>query len=265
MILSLVQEYMPFFRKVCSQLIATLSGFKRPRLFVQGLIRYMVKRYRIELSEFEVPTGGFQTYRDFHARKLKKNAREIDSRASLIFPSDGLVLETGIMRQGVLTQVKGIQYTFDELLNVSGQPIDAREFEGGAFLNLYLPIESYHLWHSPMEGRLVQSKYIHGTFLSLDMQAIYRTKKIFTRNERLVQKIENQGRKVIVVAVGGIAATNIYSVFPVSNDQNICLQRGEQMGGFYLGSSIVLIANKGTPFLPFNFHQKVRLGEPLSL
>jgi phosphatidylserine decarboxylase len=225
----------------------------------------MIRKYQIELSEFAVPTSGFQNYRDFHARQFKENARKIDPLASLIFPSDGIVLDSGTVNQGILTQVKGIQYSFDELLNVSGFPVDPAEFEGGSFLNLYLPIESYHRWHSPMDGFLVQSKYIHGTFLSLDMRAMHRTKKIYTRNERLIQRIQNEKQAMLLVAVGGIAATNVFSFYPIADAQKIALCRGQEMGGFYLGSSMVLISQKTIPLTSFTPGQKVRLGESLAL
>jgi phosphatidylserine decarboxylase len=250
-------------RLALSALIELGARQERPRWLVQRFIGAWVSRFDIDLGECEVPEGGFRTYREFHARALRPEARPIDSASPVVFPADGFVLDHGRISGGRLTQVKGIEYGLGDLVN-SAPPIFALDgYEGGTYVNLYLPLESCHRWYAPLDGAVVREKRLPGDRLSLDMRSLAVNPGIYARNERLVQELAGEAGKMMLVAVGGIAATNIFSVRPPDSPRPRPCVRGEELGGFYLGSSIVILLPQGLATVPLAGRQPVKMGQAL--
>jgi phosphatidylserine decarboxylase len=254
------------FRLALSALIEVGARQGRPRWLVRRFIGAWVSRFDIDLGECVVPEGGFRTYREFHARGLRPEARPIDSASRVVFPADGFVLDHGRISEGRLTQVKGVEYGLSELVNAVSPalPVFALDgYEGGTYVNLYLPLESCHRWYAPLDGAVVREKRLPGDRLSLDLRSLAVNPGIYARNERLVQELEGEAGKMMLVAVGGIAATNIFSVRPPDAPGPWPCARGEELGGFYLGSSIVILLPRGMAAVPLAGRQPVKMGQAL--
>lgn len=253
-----------FFRFALSRLIEIGGRRKRPRWVVQRVIGSWVSRCGIDLGEFEVPEGGFPTFCDFHGRALRQGARQVDTGSAVVFPADGFVLDHGTIRDGRLTQVKGIDYSMEKLVNETPPRFDLQAFEGGTFVNLYLPMESCHRWYSPLDGELRREKRLPGDRFSLDMRSLASNPSIYASNERLVQELSGPAGELLLVAVGGIAATNVYSTRPPDAPGPVPYAKGQELGGFYLGSSIVILLPRDMAAVALAAHQPIKMGQPLS-
>ncbi len=246
-----------------SRVIAELARVERPRVLVQAFIRAYARWHGIDLQEFVPPSPSpfYASFRDFHARAHKPGARPIDVASRAVFPADGFVLAAGVIRAGRVGQVKGIDYDLATLLGPGGET-QASRLEGGRFVNVYLPVPDCHRLCAPIDCVLRRETYLRGDCLSLGLRSLARRRDVFVTNERLVQELASPDLDVVLVAVGGIAATNITSTRPRDVAQPH-YRKGDELGAFWLGSTIVVLLPPGIAVVPLVRGQHVRLGEPL--
>jgi len=245
-----------------SKLVERLGRVERPRWAVRAYLHRWVRKHGIDLDDFEVPEGGYRNFRDFHARPLKAGAREIDRESRVVFPADGFILHHGPIEDGRIGQVKGVDYSLRSLLEVT-EPGELDHERYRYFVNLYLPMESCHRWYAPIDGRLCREKAIRGEKFSLDLVSMAQHAGIYAKNERVVQELRNGETSLLLVAVGGIAATNIFRSHAKAPDEEVPVTRGTELGGFFLGSSLILLLPEGCEPVPLVSGETVRMGSPL--
>ena len=244
------------------------------------VIKWFVRRYRVKMGEAANPDiASYATFNDFFTRALKADARPLAS-ADFISPVDGKISQLGAIKNGRILQAKGRDYSTLEL--VAGDVPLASHFENGLFSCLYLSPKDYHRIHMPCDGRLKTMAYVPGDLFSVNPTTAQNIPNLFARNERLVCEFtsETYGRFAIVLVgatiVGSMSTTWHGVVNPPRTgkvqtwdyaDIEITLNQGEEMGRFLLGSTVVLLFEKGT--LTFNDKWKagrnIQLGDAMCL
>lgn len=240
------------------------------------LIRWFVGRYAVDMSEAaDANVSSYPTFNDFFSRPLKAGARPI-AVADFVCPVDGAISQFGAIDDHHLLQAKGHRFTTTEL--VGGDDALAALFRHGSFANLYLSPRDYHRLHMPCDGTLTRMIYVPGTLFSVNPVTARGVPGLFARNERVVCVFESpeHGPFVMVLVgatiVGSMATvwhgvvnpkrTNRPSEWTYS-DGEVVLRKGEEMGRFLLGSTIVMLFRRGT--IAFNPEwapeRPVRLGE----
>ena len=242
------------------------------------VIRWFVRKYRVDMSEAAQPNvAAYATFNDFFTRALKPGARPL-ADAGLICPVDGAISQFGAIERDQIVQAKGHRYSTSAL--VGGDSALAARFNNGSFATLYLSPRDYHRIHMPCDGRLLRMTHVPGTLFSVNPVTARGVPGLFARNERVVCVFDS-ARGVFVLAlvgatiVGGMATVwhgvvNAPRVARVRewhyDDRNIFLEKGEEMGRFLLGSTVVLLFPEGE--LRFNPEWKeekaVRLGEAMA-
>ena len=244
-----------------------------------AMIRSFVRRYGVDMSEALNPDiASYTTFNDFFTRALKPGARPL-ANADLICPVDGAISQFGAMDRNQIMQAKGHHYLTTEL--VGGDEALASEFDHGSFATLYLSPKDYHRVHMPCEGRLMRMIHIPGDLFSVNPTTARGVPGLFARNERVVCVFETPTRGPFVLVLVG--ATIVGSVGTVWHgivtpprwrearqwdygDQSIVLRKGDEMGRFQLGSTVVLLFRKGE--LTFNPEwapaRPIRLGEMMA-
>ena len=240
------------------------------------LIRWFVRKYGVDMSEAENPDiASYNSFNDFFTRPLKAGARPL-AAADFICPVDGAISQVGAIDDEHIVQAKGHRFTTTEL--VGGDAALAAEFRHGSFANLYLSPRDYHRLHMPCDGTLTRMIYVPGALFSVNPVTARGVPKLFARNERVVCMFESPEygpfAMVLVGAtiVGSIATAWHGVVNPKRTgkmsewtyaDQAIALKKGEEMGRFLLGSTIVMLFRQGA--ITFNPdwapERAVRLGE----
>lgn len=261
------------------QLITTIAG-KLANLACPSLtpkvIAWFVKRYQVNMQEAANPDiNSYKTFNDFFTRLLKENARPI-ADADFICPVDGAISQLGPINQDQIFQAKGHDYSTTTLL--AGNQSLASHFDNGSFACLYLSPKDYHRIHMPCDGRLMSMTYVPGDLFSVNPTTAANVPNLFARNERVVCEFisETHGTFVMVLVgatiVGSMATTWHGIINPPRSksvrtwsysDQDITIRQGEEMGKFLLGSTVVMLFEKGK--LVFNHDwkptQQVKLGE----
>jgi phosphatidylserine decarboxylase len=241
-------------------------------------IRWFVARYGVDMAEAADPDpAAYETFNAFFTRALKPRARPL-ATAELLCPVDGAISQFGAIDGGYLVQAKGHRYTAAAL--VGGDAALATPFLGGHFATLYLSPKDYHRIHMPCAGRLRRMIHVPGALFSVNPTTARGVPGLFARNERVVCVFDGERGPFVLVLVGativGSMATAWHGVVnpprPGSlrawsyEDRAIHLARGEEMGRFLLGSTVVLLFPPG----PLRFNpdwapaRPIRMGEAMA-
>ena len=221
------------------------------------LIAWFAGRYEVGLQEAE--HGRLENYaslNEFFTRRLKPGARPIagDER-TLISPVDGFLTQFGSASGGEMIQAKGLNYRLESLL---GEPTErVAALMSGAYATLYLAPHQYHRVHLPLAGALRRTRYIPGKRYSVDARTAAIVPGLFCRNERVVCWFETTAGPMAVVFVGALNVSSISTAWlgeiasgsgrvweaaePSGRGSSRGFRRGEEIGQFNLGSTVVLV------------------------
>ncbi len=215
---------------------------------------WYINHFNIDLSEF-APLESYKSLNELFTRKLIA-ARTLDD--GFISPSDGVCLYSGDGDGALAYSIKGHSYNALELLDRSA---DIGELDGGfSYFNIYLSPKDYHHYHAPTDLQILSAQYIPGELNSVAPKWLAKIANLYSKNERVIIKARLKNSKIIwLVYVGALNVGKMGFDFEPrikTNAQNggalydyknapINIQKGEHMGNFELGSTIVIIAQNG--------------------
>ncbi|MED3553910.1 archaetidylserine decarboxylase [Cytobacillus praedii] len=241
--------------KWSSKLIGSFTKTRASR----WLISWYSRAYGIHTEDAEKPLKAYQSLNEFFIRRLKDGIRPIDqNNAALVSPVDATITGIGRVDEKSIINVKGQNYTTDELL---GSAPTFNRYRGGFFIVLYLSPANYHRVHSPVTGTIIAKNHILGRAYPVNEFGLKHMNKVLSHNERLITYMRHQYGDLSIVKVG---AMNVSSI-KYTNSLAIHLNKGDELAYFEFGSTVVLLVENGA----FEFLQKlclgtqVRVGEPL--
>lgn len=220
---------------------------------LRPLLRTYVRTYGVDLQEAADPLEAFASFNAFFTRRLKPGVRPLPADEGVVVsPSDSLLTSVGpIPPDGRLEQVKGRTYTIDDLL---GAPEEGARFRGGVHATLYLSPSMYHRVHSPVDARVRAWSYIPGRLFPVNAFSVRAIPGLFVRNERLAVFLDTDAfGPVALVMVGAANVGRMTLAFaPLVTNTGapagvrvpasvIRLRRGDELGAFNLGSTVVLL------------------------
>jgi len=221
-------------------------------------IRLFIRHFNVDMSEAEAANAeDYADFNSFFTRALKPDARAFpDDLQAITSPVDGRVSQAGDIRAGRLIQAKGRDYSLTTLLGDNQQ--HAADFENGKFATLYLSPRDYHRIHMPCQGQLLETTYVPGRLFSVAPHTTRAIPDLFTRNERLVTCFDTPAGSMALIMVGAIFVSCMETVwgglvnpsmgmrlqrrrFGPGDSPAVNLQRGEEMGVFNMGSTVILL------------------------
>ena len=242
------------------------------------LIAWFVKRYGVNMNEAANPDlASYTSFNDFFTRALRPGVRPLTSSA-FVCPVDGAISQFGTIQADQIFQAKGHAYSTTAL--VGGDAALASEFQDGSFATLYLSPRDYHRIHMPCAGRLRSMVYVPGDLFSVNPKTARGVPGLFARNERVVCVFDTDFGALVMALVGATVVGSMATVWHgVVNpprlpqvtewhydESNITLLRGEELGRFLLGSTVVMLFPKGA--LDWNAKWQaalpVRMGEAMA-
>jgi phosphatidylserine decarboxylase len=220
-------------------------------------IRIYTQLHTVNMAEAEITDKyGYESLNAFFTRALKTESRPLDSDDdNWICPVDGAVSQAGAIENGRIFQAKGHDYSLLELLG--GDEAQAEIFDNGNFATLYLSPRDYHRIHMPVDAELKTMTYIPGRLFSVAAYTVKAIPRLFARNERVVCQFETRHGAMAMVLVGAInvsATETIWHGLVTTNGGRmkqfdyaageVTLKRGDEMGRFNLGSTVILITTE---------------------
>lgn len=237
-----------------SRLVGFAAALERPAGLKNALVRRFIAHFGVDMNEAREPDPrAYVSFNEFFTRPLRPGSRPL-AEADLLCPVDGTLSQFGAIEDGRIVQAKGHRFSAAELLGDSDR---AAAFDGGAFATLYLAPRDYHRVHMPLGGRLLDTTYIPGRLFSVNPGTVRCIPRLFARNERLVCRFETAVGTVAVILVGAMIVAGIQTVWAgrvcptrqrrvSARDYSaapapVALERGEEMGRFLLGSTVVVV------------------------
>jgi len=223
------------------------------------LIRNFVRLYRVNLAEVEHPEPeAWEHMNAFFTRPLRAGARPVAPGVrTVVSPSDGTLEHVGYADAGQLLQAKRFRYRTADFLAL--EPAEAEPFDGGATATVYLAPHDYHRVHLPLAGRVTGTVYVPGRRWAVNRRTVRTVPGLFAANERVIVWCENDGGRFAVVLVGALNVASISlawsgEVPPAGQvvrtsltraDRALNLPAGGLLGHFNLGSTVVIVAERG--------------------
>ena len=236
-----------------SRLVGRLAQLERPVWLKNALINAFMARYEIDLTDASCRSGeDFPHFNAFFTRSLRDGARPL-ADAQWCHPADGVLSQRGDVASSELVQAKGRTYSVEALL--AGTGAEAERYERGCFATTYLSPRDYHRVHMPIAGRLVRTRYVPGDLFSVNAATVDRVDGLLARNERLVCFFETDRGGIVLVLVGAMIVAGIATVWggrevpgtgairehTWSEESAPVLDAGQEMGRFFLGSTVVMV------------------------
>ncbi|WP_226001785.1 archaetidylserine decarboxylase [Paenibacillus sp. BJ-4] len=242
-------------RKWVCRIVGSFAQSGASRLFIPTFIR----TYQIQTHEAEQEWKAYRSLNAYFTRKLKAGMRPIDTNAEVMTsPVDARITFTGPITTGTLLNVKGQDYTLNELLNRS--PRLEKYTHGYAFV-LYLSPTDYHRIHAPVSGTLVEKEHLRGKVYPVNDFGLQHMRGVLSRNERQITYIAHEYGEVAIVKVG---AMNVSSI-KYTDDQAVSWKKGDDLAYFEFGSTVVLLTENGTfePDPALKLGDVVKMGQRL--
>lgn len=263
-----------------SRSLGRIADIPIPRALRRSVLGTAARVLGINLSEAELPLAEYSSLNALFVRRLRPGVRPVhEDAATYVAPVDGIVGRHGRVERDRLLQAKGRDYSAAALLD---DEAEARRFEGGAFVTIYLSPRHYHRIHSPCAGVIAKARYVPGALLPVNEPGVMHLPDLFPRSERVICHIDGPLGRTAIVAVGAYNVGRISTAFDaewagpggsVANrggaaetrlyDPPRPVRQGAEIMAFHLGSTIVALCEPGlTSVLP-QPGTEVRLGDVL--
>jgi len=242
------------------------------------VIEGFISRYKVNMSEavHEDPAH-YKSFNEFFTRPLKEGVRPLAS-STWVCPVDGAISQCGAIELDQIFQAKGHQYSTRAL--VGGDAALASQFQNGQFATLYLSPRDYHRIHMPIAGKLLRMIHVPGDLFSVNPTTARGVPGLFARNERVVCEFETAQGPMVLVLVGATIVGSMATVWHGQvnpprpgivrewhyDTQNVLLQKGEEMGRFLLGSTVVMLFQQNSIAFPTDWlsTRPLQMGEAMS-
>ena len=245
------------------------------------VIKVFAKKYNVDMSEAKKENfSDYESFNQFFIRELKDNARKINENpTALCLPADGRVSQIGHIDDERLLQAKGHFFSLSDLL--AGDEELVNTFKNGEFAKIYLSPRDYHRVHMPCDATLRKMIYVPGDLFSVNPFLAEHVPNLFARNERVICVFDTAFGLMVQILVGATITASMSTVWAgvinpprtgevkvwtYQGDNAIKLTKGQEMGAFQLGSTVINLfpANSVTLAEHLEVDVPVRMGEILA-
>jgi len=234
-----------------------------------------VKFLGLDMSEFKNPNE-YKSLNALFTRALEK-PRVIDtSNDNFISPADSLISECGTLQNDTLMQIKGMEYNVDELLTYHCSSNINRVIDG-EYMNFYLSPKDYHRYHAPTDCQITKLIHVPGKLYPVNFKYLKKELGLFVQNERVIVECLKEGKLFYMVFVGALNVGEMVFDFEpkvetnkkpdeivVYEYENLYIKKGECLGYFKMGSTVVMIWEKNFVNMDNLTKQKVSYGTIIS-
>jgi phosphatidylserine decarboxylase len=239
--------------------LGNLTEARIPLPLLRPVLALYSRAYDVALDEAVVPSGGFRSFNEFFTRQLRAGIHSIDADpTTVVSPADGRLDDAGPIARDQRFTVKGQTYDASTLLD---DPEAARAYEGGHYFIVYLSPRDYHRVHSPVAGRVREVRHIPGDLFPVNEMGVRTVPGLFARNERVAVHVDTALGPAAVVFVGAFVVGKITltidapprpalggrsAVRGFPGGSGPTLVKGEELGAFQLGSTVVVLLGPAT-------------------
>ncbi|HIP30536.1 MAG TPA: phosphatidylserine decarboxylase [Sulfurospirillum arcachonense] len=225
---------------------------------VQSIVnKTYVKLMKVDLSDY-ASVGEYSSLNALFTR-APINARKFESNENeFISPCDAFISECGDITEQKALQIKGHSYRVRNLLGDYVLKSEKDRLVDGKYLNFYLSPKDYHRYHVPFDMRVKKAIHIPGKLYPVNFTWLRKIPELFVENERVILECYTKDEKLFyMVFVGALNVGKMQFIFDhniqtnvkTSMEQlymyeNLWLKKGDELGRFEMGSTIVMFFEK---------------------
>jgi phosphatidylserine decarboxylase len=234
-----------------------------------------VKLMGLNMSEFK-NSKYYKSLNDLFTRELIIK-REIDETSNVIIsPTDSLITQCGQIQEDIALQIKGMEYSVEELLTYYCSS-NFEKIKNGSFMNFYLSPKDYHRYHAPCDFKLLKLIHVPGKLYPVNLKYLKKEFELFVQNERVILECVANEKIFYMVFVGALNVGQMVFEFEnrvetntnakemkVYTYENIEISKGECLGYFKMGSTVVMLWENQMVELEDLINKNVRFGEKIA-
>lgn len=258
-----------------SQYFGKFAKKEFPSFFQEIINASYVKLMKLNMSEFK-NAKHYKSLNALFTRELVIK-REIDENKDVVIsPSDSLITECGKLQNDTALQIKGMAYSVEELLTYYCTS-NFEKIKDGSFMNFYLSPKDYHRYHAPSDFKLKKLIHVPGKLYPVNLKYLNKEFELFVQNERVILECEHNEKIFYMVFVGALNVGQMVFEFEdrvetnrdakemkVYEYDNIEIAKGDCLGYFKMGSTVVMIWEKDFIELENLLNTDVKFGQKIA-
>ena len=234
-----------------------------------------VRLMGLNMSEFK-HSRYYKSLNDLFTRELIIKRVIDENKNVIISPTDSLITQCGEIKNDIALQIKGMQYSVEELLTYYCSS-NFEKVKDGSFMNFYLSPKDYHRYHAPCDFKLLKLIHVPGKLYPVNLKYLNKEFELFVQNERVILECETNGKIFYMVFVGALNVGQMVFEFEdrvetntnakemkVYTYENIEITKGEYLGYFKMGSTVVMLWEKEMVELQDLLDKNVRFGQKIA-
>ncbi len=244
--------------------------------FIQKLINNAyVKFLGLNMSEFR-NAKFYRSLNDLFIRELAIVRVINEDKNSFISPTDSLITQCGKLENDLLLQIKGMQYSVEEMLTYHCSD-NFDKINDAEYMNFYLSPKDYHRYHAPIDFKINKLIHVPGKLYPVNLKYLNKQIDLFVENERVILECIHNNRLFYMVFVGALnvgqmvftfenrVETNSYTKeIKVYEYEDLEVKKGDCLGYFKMGSTVVMVWEKDFVRLEPLFNKSVRFGQEIA-
>ncbi len=234
-----------------------------------------VKLMGLNMGEFK-HARYYKSLNDLFTRELIIK-REIDENQNVIIsPTDSLITQCGQIQNDIALQIKGMEYSIEELLTYYCSS-NFERIKNGSFMNFYLSPKDYHRYHAPCDFKLLKLIHVPGKLYPVNLKYLNKEFELFVQNERVILECVANEKIFYMVFVGALNVGQMVFEFEnrvetntnakemkVYTYDNIEISKGDCLGYFKMGSTVVMLWEHNMVELENILNQNIRFGQKVA-
>lgn len=230
----------------------------------------------LDMSEFKSPES-YTSLNSLFTRHFVTQRLFSKELNEIISPCDSLITQWGMIDDTRALQIKGMSYDVNAFLGEHISDSSKEAIRDGSFVNFYLSPRDYHRYHVPLDMQVVKAVHIPGKLFPVNIPTLKNKVDLFIENERVVLEcLSSEGKRFFLVLVGALNVgqmevsfepnikTNTTSIPSVYEYENLHLAKGDDFGCFKMGSTIIMLCEKGMCEWDIHTGMNVRFGQTIA-
>lgn len=260
---------------IISQIFGKFAKTNFPTFIQKFINSCYVKFLGLNMSEFRNPKF-YKSLNDLFTRELAIPRQINEDENVFISPTDSLITQCGILEKDLLLQIKGMEYSVEDMLTYHCAD-NFEKISNGAYMNFYLSPKDYHRYHAPSDFEVKRLIHIPGKLYPVNIKYLNKQIDLFVENERVVLECINEGKIFYMVFVGALNVGQMVFDFEPKIETNIDIdeiqiyeyedkkiRKGDCLGYFKMGSTVVMVWEENSVELEQLLNKDVKFGQKIA-
>lgn len=260
---------------IISQYFGKFAKTQFPSFIQRFINNTYVKTLKLDMSEFR-NAKFYKSLNDLFTRELAIPRVINEDEKTFISPADSFITQCGTLEKDLLLQIKGMEYSVEEMLTYNCASNFDR-LNNGSYMNFYLSPKDYHRYHAPMDFKINKLIHIPGKLYPVNIKYLNKQIDLFIENERVILECIHNDKLFYMVFVGALNVGQMVFTFEPKVETNTEIRdikvyeyedkevkKGDCLGYFKMGSTVVMVWEENFVELNNLLDQPVKYGQAIA-